>query len=71
MPAGPPLEEHLAHNTLWPEVLKLYGHGNDLFCVAADPLGHFVASACKAQVAPCRKCSLHALITCLHHCSRT
>ena len=48
--AGLPLEEHLAHNTLWPEVLKLYGHGNDLFCAAADPRGELVASACKAQV---------------------
>ena len=47
--AGPPLEEHLAQNTLWPEVIKLYGHGNDLYCVAADPRGEFVASACKAQ----------------------
>ena len=49
LPTGPPLEEHLAQNTLWPEVIKLYGHGNDLYCVAADPLGEFVASACKAQ----------------------
>jgi elongator complex protein 2 len=92
--AGPPLEEHLSQNTLWPEVHKLYGHGNDLYCLAAgeqrvdagvwgwagwfwvweqlccrrsrphlnfvltlplclpaDPLGQFVASACRAQSA--------------------
>lgn len=47
----PPLEEHLAQSTLWPEIFKLYGHGNDLFCVAADPLGQLFASACKSQVA--------------------
>lgn len=38
-------------NTLWPEVCKLYGHGNDLFALAADPTGTLLASACKAQTA--------------------
>ncbi|CAG9464423.1 unnamed protein product [Pedinophyceae sp. YPF-701] len=54
MPAaitGPPLEEHLSQNTLWPETRKLYGHGNDLFCLAADPRGRVVASACVAKTA--------------------
>jgi elongator complex protein 2 len=50
--AGPPLEEHLAQNTLWPEARKLYGHGNDVYCAAASPDGHFLASACRAQAAP-------------------
>lgn len=47
--SGPPLEEHLAQNTLWPEVRKLYGHGNDVYCACASPSGRVIASACKAQ----------------------
>lgn len=50
--AGPPLEEHLASNTLWPEIIKLYGHGSDLFALAASPDGAVLASACKAQIVP-------------------
>jgi elongator complex protein 2 len=42
-------EEDLSQNTLWPETRKLYGHGNDLYCVAADPRGRYVASASRAQ----------------------
>lgn len=45
--AGPPLEEHLAQNTLWPEIVKLYGHANHVFCLAADPRSKYLASACK------------------------
>jgi elongator complex protein 2 len=47
--AGAPLEEHLAQNTLWPEVRKLYGHGNEVYCMDTDPRGCFLASACRAQ----------------------
>ena len=47
--AGPPLEEHLAQNTLWPEVFKLYGHANHIFRMAADPQGAYLASACKVE----------------------
>ena len=47
---APPLEEHLAQNTLWPEVHKLYGHGNDVHALTTSPDGRYMASACKAQV---------------------
>ena len=43
----PPLEEQLAHNTLWEEVRKLYGHGNEVWCMAADGGGAVLATACK------------------------
>ncbi|XP_075265418.1 uncharacterized protein LOC142357762 [Convolutriloba macropyga] len=46
---GPPFEEQLAQNTLWPEIRKLFGHGNDIISLAADPTGFHIASACRAQ----------------------
>ena len=36
-------------NTLWPEIRKLFGHGNDIISLAADPTGFHIASACRAQ----------------------
>merc|ERR1719297_783857 len=34
-----------------PEDHKLYGHGYEVFCVAASPCGSLVASACRSQEA--------------------
>ncbi|XP_066248219.1 elongator complex protein 2 [Euwallacea similis] len=44
----PPTEETLLQNTLWPETQKLYGHGYEIFSLAASPDGKFLASACKS-----------------------
>lgn len=46
----PPTEDVLMQNTLWPEEKKLYGHGYEIFSLAASPDGKFLASACKATV---------------------
>ncbi|KAL2258572.1 hypothetical protein VTK26DRAFT_8072 [Humicola hyalothermophila] len=46
---GPPTEESLSRHTLWPEAEKLYGHGYELSCLAADARGTLVASACRAS----------------------
>lgn len=44
----PPTEETLLQNTLWPEIQKLYGHGYEIYCLAASPDSLLLASACKA-----------------------
>lgn len=46
-----PLEEDLKEKRLWPETAKLYGHGNEIACIAADLKNDVLASACKAQTA--------------------
>jgi len=48
---APPSEENLLQNTLWPEIEKLYGHGNELFALASSPDGSLLASACKVTAA--------------------
>jgi elongator complex protein 2 len=47
--ADPPLEEHLCQNTLWPEVRKLFGHGNNVQTLAA--YGQLLASAAESKTA--------------------
>ncbi|PNS19275.1 hypothetical protein CAC42_2452 [Sphaceloma murrayae] len=45
----PPVEDHLARHTLWPEHEKLYGHGYEISAVAASPDHKLVATACRAS----------------------
>uniref|UniRef100_A0A182QQW7 Elongator complex protein 2 n=1 Tax=Anopheles farauti TaxID=69004 RepID=A0A182QQW7_9DIPT len=45
---SPPAEETLMQNTLWPEIQKLYGHGNELYAIASTPDGKLIASGCRA-----------------------
>ncbi|KAH8280565.1 hypothetical protein KR018_010268 [Drosophila ironensis] len=45
----PPQEETLMQNTLWPELQKLYGHGYEIFALAATRDGSVLASSCKSS----------------------
>ncbi|XP_043201794.1 probable elongator complex protein 2 isoform X2 [Amphibalanus amphitrite] len=45
---APPAEETLLQNTLWPELMKLYGHGFELVTMAASHDGKLLATACRA-----------------------
>lgn len=44
-----PLETDLVSSTLWPEVEKMYGHGYEIYAVAASPDGTLIASSCKVR----------------------
>ena len=45
----PPFEEELLQSTLWPEIQKLYGHGNYAFCVTSSWSGDLLATAVRAK----------------------
>lgn len=49
--SAPPLEGQLADHTIWPESKKLFGHSNDVLCVALSSTasGNWLASASKAR----------------------
>lgn len=44
-----PLDVELRQDRLWPERAKLYGHGNDAFCISVDLNHGILASASRAQ----------------------
>ena len=44
----PPIEEELVQHTLWPEEQKLYGHGYEIFSMAARHDGTLLATTCKS-----------------------
>lgn len=46
---SPPIEEILLQSTLWWETNKLFGHGNELYALAATSDALFMASASKAN----------------------
>lgn len=47
--ACPPLEGQLADFTVWREEHMLFGHSNDIVCLAVSTDGRWLASACKAR----------------------
>lgn len=45
----PPLEEDLVTHTRWPETGRLFGHSNEIVCLALNSAGTLAATACKAR----------------------
>ena len=52
----PPYEEDLLQATLWPEIMKLYGHGNEIVTVCCSNDGSVIVSACKGMTLKCLLC---------------
>ncbi|XP_058798401.1 elongator complex protein 2 [Phymastichus coffea] len=52
----PPVEEDIVRYTLWPELQKLYGHGYEIFSIAARYDGKVLATSSKSS------CPEHAVI---------
>uniref|UniRef100_A0A0K0F9C4 Elongator complex protein 2 n=1 Tax=Strongyloides venezuelensis TaxID=75913 RepID=A0A0K0F9C4_STRVS len=44
-----PTEDCLMQNTLWPEKVKLYGHGYEVFAIDSSPDSKLIATSCKAS----------------------
>ena len=47
--SNPPTEDFLTNYTLWPEINKLYGHGNEISCMAVKKQNSLLVTACKSQ----------------------
>ena len=60
----PPFEEHLLQSTLWPEIQKLYGHPDDIVCVAASHNGRFVAASCRVSSNPILLSDVFSTVVC-------
>jgi len=46
---APPLEEDLVQHSRWPETNRLFGHVNEVVCIAVNGAGTLIATACKAR----------------------